>query len=253
MLIPLLALGVPIFDSILSPIRRFISGRSMFQADKGHIHHVLLRLGLSSRNVVLVIYGITMALCIMAIFMITLRGRAVLGPMLALLLFGMIFLVRKLGYLEYLAFDKCYGWFQDMTDMAGISRNRRSFLSMQIAVSKSQNMDELWEFVVEALKMLKFNQAQLYVAAEPVREWRMEEDNDFSKSKTADSENKEIDDSDGLLKIEIPLKENGDVNFIGKLILIKDLKLEHLQPYTIRRMESLRRTLIPNIKRLKRQ
>ena len=251
MLIPLLALGVPIFDSILSPIRRFIRGRSMFQADKGHIHHVFLRMGLSSRNAVWLIYAITMALCILAILLIALRGSGFEGLALTLLLFGMIFLVRKLGYLEYLAFDKFYGWFQDMTDVAGISQNRRSFLSLQMAVNRSQNMDELWHHVIEALEMLKFTQAQLLIPGEPVREWQMEKDNNLLKSKTADTENKEGDGLDSLLKIEIPLRNNDDDNFLGKVILIKDLKQEHLQNYTIRRVEHLRRTLIPNIKRLK--
>ena len=249
MLIPLLALGVPIFDTILSPIRRFIRGRSMFQPDKGHIHHVFLKMGLSSSNAVWVIYGITMALCLLAIFLITFRGKGLEGIVLALLLFGTIILVRKMGYLEYLAFDKFYGWFEDVTDVAGFSQKRRSFLSMQIAIGRSQDIDELWENVVDALVMLKFNEAQLYLEKEPAREWKMAEDNDLLKTKTSGSENKDVDGFDSLFKIEIPLKENGDI--LGKLILVKDLKLGELQPYTIRRVEHLRRTLIPNIKRFK--
>jgi UDP-GlcNAc:undecaprenyl-phosphate GlcNAc-1-phosphate transferase len=161
--------------------------------------------------------------------------------------------VRKLGYLEYLAFDKFYGWFQDVTDVAGFSQTRRSFLSLQIAANKSQNMDELWVHVGEALEMLKFTQAQLHVAGEPVREWKMAEDNSLLKEKPADSENKQADGEDSLFRIEIPLMESGDENPLGKLILIKDLKMRYLQPYTIRRLEHMRRTLIPNIKRLKRQ
>jgi UDP-GlcNAc:undecaprenyl-phosphate GlcNAc-1-phosphate transferase len=251
MLIPLLALGVPIFDSILAPVRRWVIGRKMFQPDKGHIHHQLLRMGFSSRNSVLLIYGITMALCIIAIFLITFRGHGFEGISLALLLFGMIFLVRKLGYLEYLALDKIYGWFQDVTDVAGFSQKRRSFLSLQIAASKSQNMDDLWGYIIEALEMLNFNQAQLYLTMEPVREWKMEGNNYLAKSKTADSENKVVDDADSILKFEIPLREYGANIFLGKLVLIKDLKLGYLQPYTIRRVEHLRRTLIPAIKRLK--
>lgn len=39
MLIPLLAMGVPIFDTMLAPMRRFVRGRKMFSPDNGHIHH----------------------------------------------------------------------------------------------------------------------------------------------------------------------------------------------------------------------
>jgi len=251
MLIPLLALGVPIFDSILSPVRRFITGRSMFKADREHIHHMFLNLGLSSRKVVLIIYGITMFLCVLGILMITIRGRALFGPMLAVLLVGMIFLVRKLGYLEYLAFDKFYGWFQDVTDITGISQQRRSFLSMQIEVNRTQNMDELWENVVEALKMLHFDEALLCVDDGQIWQWQSEEGPDLLKPENSDSGHADCAYSDGLLKMEIPLKDNGDPDFLGKLVVIKDLNKGEIQPYTIRRLESLRRTLIPNLKRLK--
>lgn len=249
MLIPLLALGVPIFDTIFSPIRRWIIGRNMFHPDKEHVHHHLLKIGFSSRNAVLLIYGITMLLCLAAIIIITFRGNGLEGFFLALLLFGLIFLVRKLGYMEYLAFDKFYGWFNDVTDVAGFSRKRRSFLSLQIEAGKSQNMDELWESVVDALEVLKFNEAQLYLTNEPTREWK----NYPSKSKDTVSEKKEITDGDGLFRIEIPLREFGDDNFMGKLILVKDLRLSRLQTYTIRRIEHLRRTLIPILKRLKKE
>ena len=251
MLIPLLALGVPIFDSILSPIRRFIRGQSIFQADKGHIHHMFLDLGLSSSKVVLIIYGITMALCVLAILMITVRGRELLGSLLAVLLIGMILLVRKLGYLEYLAFDKFYGWFQDMTDVAGISQKRRSFLSMQIEVNKAQDMDELWLNTVEALKMLCFDRASLCVRGRQTWQWQSEEEDHVDGAEQSAAANQDDDASDGLMKLEIPLTNNDDQDFLGKLVLIKDLKRGAVQTYTMRRVESLRRTLIPNIKRLK--
>jgi UDP-GlcNAc:undecaprenyl-phosphate GlcNAc-1-phosphate transferase len=247
MLIPLLALGVPIFDSILSPIRRFIRGRSMFQPDKGHIHHMFLSMGLSSRNAVWLIYGITMALCILAILMMTFRGKASNGMILAVLLFSMIFLVRKLGYLEYLAFDKFYGWFQDMTDVAGISKQRRSFLSMQISINKSSDMDQLWENVVDSLKLLRFNAARLLLANGKTLEWIADADEHAGSAGTGSPDS---GDDDRMLRLEIPLEENGHDIFLGKLVLTKDLKQTPIKPYTIRRVEHLRRTLIPNLKRL---
>jgi UDP-GlcNAc:undecaprenyl-phosphate GlcNAc-1-phosphate transferase len=171
MLMPLLALGVPIFDTILSPTRRFIKGRKIFRPDQGHIHHIFLRMGLSSRKVVLIIYGITMALCLLAIFFVNLRNGAG-GFVLIILLCGMIFMVRKMGYLEYLAFDKFYGWFQDVTDVAGFSNERRSFLSLQIEANKSRKLEELWAHIGNALEMLRFDKTELHYCTEPVLCWR---------------------------------------------------------------------------------
>lgn len=249
MLIPVLALGVPIFDTILSPLRRFIRGRKMFQPDKGHIHHIFLRMGLSSRNVVLIIYGITMVLCVLAILFVNLRNGAG-GFVLVVLLLGMIFLVRKMGYLEYLAFDKFYGWFQDMTDMAGFSQARRSFLSLQIAASKSRNMEELWGHIGEALEMLKFDKAELHYCTEPVRFWKINKNRDLLLPDPVPLSKREINYSDSFMILEIPLID-GDPEIFGKLILLKDVKKGHLQPYTIRRVEHLRRTLLSNLTRLK--
>jgi UDP-GlcNAc:undecaprenyl-phosphate GlcNAc-1-phosphate transferase len=251
MLIPVLALGVPIFDTILSPLRRFIRGRRMFQPDKGHIHHLFLRMGLSSRNVVLIIYGITMALCVLAIIFINLRNETG-GFVLVILLFGMIFLVRKMGYLEYLAFDKFYGWFQDMTDVAGLSQARRSFLSLQIDANKSRNMEELWAHIGEGLEMLKFDKAELHYKTEPVFYWEINKNSDQSNYLPLPLSKREIDYSDSFMIFEIPLID-GDPDIFGKIILFKDIKKGHLQYYTIRRVEHLRRTLLSNLARLKNQ
>jgi len=250
MLIPLLALGVPIFDAILSPIRRFVSGRSMFQPDKGHIHHALLKKGLSSRNAVFIIYGISMAFCIMGILLLLLRGRGLEGFVFAALLFGMIFLVRKLGYIEYLALDKFYGWFQDMTDVAGLSHARRSFLSLQIEASKSQNMEELWARIGELLEMLKFDKAELHYMTQPVRYWEINKNDEKLNTDHLSLSKREVNYSDNFMIIEIPLID-GDPEIFGKLILFKDVKKGHLESYTIRRVEHLRRTLLANLIRLK--
>ena len=58
LLFPLVALGVPIADSLLAFVRRLGSGRHVFHADREHIHHRLLALGLSPRSALLVLWGV---------------------------------------------------------------------------------------------------------------------------------------------------------------------------------------------------
>lgn len=60
--VPLLVLAVPLLDTALSPVRRFLSGRPAFAADREHLHHRLVALGLSETRVVLLTYLIT-AVC----------------------------------------------------------------------------------------------------------------------------------------------------------------------------------------------
>jgi len=62
LLIPILALAVPLFDVVSAVVRRSSHGNSVFEADRQHIHHVLLSLGLSPRRTLLLLYSITAAL-----------------------------------------------------------------------------------------------------------------------------------------------------------------------------------------------
>ncbi len=57
-IIPLLILGVPISDTFFAILRRRITKTPISVADKGHLHHCLLRIGFSHRTTVLIIYGI---------------------------------------------------------------------------------------------------------------------------------------------------------------------------------------------------
>ncbi|MDP2939630.1 MAG: MraY family glycosyltransferase [Candidatus Omnitrophota bacterium] len=56
LLIPITALGVPIYDVILSVLRRVVKRVGIFQADRKHIHYRLLDMGITHRHVVLVLY-----------------------------------------------------------------------------------------------------------------------------------------------------------------------------------------------------
>ncbi|MCY6369825.1 MraY family glycosyltransferase [Clostridium ganghwense] len=54
--VPILAFGLPIYDTLFAMIRRKINGKPIMQADRGHLHHRLLDMGLSQRQVVLIMY-----------------------------------------------------------------------------------------------------------------------------------------------------------------------------------------------------
>lgn len=71
--LPMLVLGLPIFDVIWAIIRRVIKGKSIkaiFKADKGHLHHRLISRGFSQKQTVLVMYTISAALGIFAIIIL---------------------------------------------------------------------------------------------------------------------------------------------------------------------------------------
>lgn len=60
--VPILALGLPIYDTLFAVIRRKVNGKSIMEADRGHLHHRLLDLGLSQRQSVIIMYLISACL-----------------------------------------------------------------------------------------------------------------------------------------------------------------------------------------------
>jgi len=98
--IPLVSFGLPVTEAGLSLARRFVSGKSLFAGDRGHIHHKLLDRGMTQRQAVILLY----AVC--ALF--SLFGLMLLNPQrnLAALIFfvlgvGIVFGVQRLGYAEF--------------------------------------------------------------------------------------------------------------------------------------------------------
>lgn len=67
--IPLIIMGIPVFDTFFAIVRRMFLHRPIFQADNGHLHHSLLSLGLSHTQTVLIIYAISVVLGFCAVLM----------------------------------------------------------------------------------------------------------------------------------------------------------------------------------------
>ena len=112
-LIPILALGVPVFDTMIAMLRRMLKWflpeqtlksstfkklHSMFLPDKRHIHHQLLAHGLSQREAVIVLYAVSIAFGVCA-FLITAGSVNSSFIIIGIGIFAAIS-ARKLGYKE---------------------------------------------------------------------------------------------------------------------------------------------------------
>jgi UDP-GlcNAc:undecaprenyl-phosphate GlcNAc-1-phosphate transferase len=97
--LPGLALGIPIFDTLVSMLRRYLERRSLFSPDRGHFHHRLIDLGLQQRHAVMIIYGATLVAAGLGLLMMV-GNRAgsliIVGAvaLLILLLFRLVGLIR---------------------------------------------------------------------------------------------------------------------------------------------------------------
>ncbi len=64
--VPILILALPIFDTASVIVKRWRAGRPIYQADRSHLHHRLLELGYTQKQTVLILYGISFSLCMVA-------------------------------------------------------------------------------------------------------------------------------------------------------------------------------------------
>ena len=107
--IPLAAFGVPILDTTLAIVRRFLRREAIFRPDRGHIHHRLREMGHSPRQVAFSVYMLTAALCV---FSLILAGgqTTVVGVGFALMGVVVVVFVQRLRIPELLELGKLVNW-----------------------------------------------------------------------------------------------------------------------------------------------
>jgi len=251
-LIPIIALGVPMVDTLVAPIRRFLLGREMFQPDKSHLHHQLLKMGLNQRRAVLIIYGATIFLGIISILLIHAQDE-VAALILTSLGLGVIFFGRFFGGMNFFNAKRIGRWLQDISFASGISHERRVFLEHQIAIARAKDIDEFWQEVGKALNSLEFDLAELTLLDEPGtgsagpqkeggrngREDRLHFNWHRNGTRAED-----LLGQAGILKIEQPLMlSDKTTQHFGTLFLVKDIRDKNIGHYSLKRLEHLRRTM----------
>lgn len=96
--VPVLVLGLPLFDTACAIVRRAAAGKPISQADDGHLHHQLVRVGLTHRQVVLALYAVGALLA--ALSTILLRATALQAFFVAVAIAaGALPWAKKLGVL----------------------------------------------------------------------------------------------------------------------------------------------------------
>lgn len=101
--VPLLILGLPLFDASFAMIRRMATGKSPMIADRGHLHHRLIDMGFSQKQTVFILYAISGVLGITAVLLAesgALRALLLLICVLILLLIGS--LMGKNSYVHHI-------------------------------------------------------------------------------------------------------------------------------------------------------
>ena len=94
--VPLIVLGLPIFDTTFAILRRFLKGQPIMAPDRGHLHHRLIDKGFSHKKTVIILYVLSAVLAVGAIIMLLTDMFRGLLVMIAFVLVG-VFAFNKAG------------------------------------------------------------------------------------------------------------------------------------------------------------
>ena len=124
--LPIVSLGLPILDVSVALIRRFLSCKRLFDADREHIHHKLLGRGISHRQAVLVLYGVSACFGLLSLFLLHPASAAV-ATVLTVVGVGVFIGVRQLRYHEFLELGR----------LANRTLNQRHVIGNDISIRRA--------------------------------------------------------------------------------------------------------------------
>lgn len=158
--LPILVLGVPIFDTLLSMFRRFLNRRGLMSPDRGHFHHCLIDKGLKQNQVAVFAYAVTAILSGFGLFMML--TRSTLSVILFLSCLALILLVfRLVGSVEL------HRSLDGIRQRAALNQKqrveRKNFEEAQLQLHQAHTFDQWWMCVCKAAYALEFSKLCLEI------------------------------------------------------------------------------------------
>jgi len=151
--LPVLVLGIPIFDTLFSMLRRFLERRSMFAPDRSHFHHKLLDLGLKQRHAVIVIYAVTLLAAGLGMFMMVTRNTNSLVIFLCILLL-LLLVFRVVGSVRLR--ETIAGLREKYAVGRQMKEEVRSFESLQLLFRRAKTLEQWWQALCLAAEKMDF-------------------------------------------------------------------------------------------------
>jgi len=224
--VPFVAFGLPLLDTSLTVVRRFLNGRPLFAPDQDHIHHRLLQNQLKVQLAVLVLYALAALFSLGSLLIIQSTGNLIA---LVAVLAGVSgwFLTAGLHYEEL----------SELNDyVARAMQSQRRVLANQISIRKAAkqleeaaSLEGSWQILVRIVEALDFDGVTCHLPQWPI---------DSGPLLRAWSRNRE-QNSNERWSVSIPLRA-GD-KALGELQLWRALSKDRL----LFQFSSLLDTLIP--------
>jgi UDP-GlcNAc:undecaprenyl-phosphate GlcNAc-1-phosphate transferase len=153
---PLMALALPLLDTVIAIARRFLRGEPLFRADAAHIHHRLLARGFTPRKVVLLLYGACGAASVLSIVSSMAWGQ--FKGLVVLIFCGAAWVgIQHLGYAEFGATRRVLLGGQIRRQM----EEQLALMALEERLRQAQTAEDQWQTLREAGEQFGFNYIEL--------------------------------------------------------------------------------------------
>jgi len=160
LVLPVLALGLPISDTAFAIVRRLIERRPIFAPDKNHLHHRLLDKGYSYRKVVALIHSATLLSALIGLGLFLVSGLPAI-----IIVFGVA--VAPLAFICRLSGSGFRELFASIRQRRRFSRaaqkDLESFLKLQLRLRETKDLTEWWLVIRRAARFLGFSRATIRI------------------------------------------------------------------------------------------
>lgn len=158
---PLIALSVPLLDTGLAIVRRFLRNKPIFSADRSHIHHKLLERGWTTRQAALVLYGVCGVAAGLSLLYDTLENQYT-GLVIVLFCAAAWLGVQHLGYAEF-----------GMASRLLMRGQLRGIIDVQVrlqgferALREAESAESFWEVLETGCRDFDFAGARLRIGSQ---------------------------------------------------------------------------------------
>jgi UDP-GlcNAc:undecaprenyl-phosphate/decaprenyl-phosphate GlcNAc-1-phosphate transferase len=198
---PTALLTVPIFDTFAAILRRTLTGRSIYTTDRGHLHHCLLRSGLSNRRAL----ALVSAFCMITVFG-TLASLALKNELLAILsgvvVIALLVVTRLFGHAELsLLRQRTHSLFSSFFNVPEGKPARE----IEVRLHGKVDWKELWQQITACATQLNLGSARLDINAPVINEGYHAEWTDTAVP------GEDQEDAASLWRAEIPLITRGRI------------------------------------------
>lgn len=151
--LPFLALGIPIYDTFFSILRRFLQRRSIFAPDQAHFHHRLLTLGLHQKHAVITSYIITVVIAGLGMFMTLTRNIESLVLFICMLIV-LLLVFRTVGAVRL---REVIAGFKQKSLIEKQARTEiQNFENIQLQFQNVKTFHGWWETICTAAREMNF-------------------------------------------------------------------------------------------------